>query len=305
MPKQSVVSGGSPGVALMAAGLIALAAASQVAFAAGAPSPAGRLPSAARDAGQDDAAAAREARRVIALDGAPSELAGAHLVLARIDNAAGRLETAFNHYREAIAYTAADRRGEPLLEFGLALYAAAKYPEAASILRKATEADPKLSRAHGELGNALAQMGKNEEAALAYRRAIQLDPGDDGAKDNLRIVEGRLEAAPRQPKPRPDSRPAPGAANPSGHYQIVAYAGWAQTSIQADFTLRPDGTAIDNWAKETWRWSYDAAAGAVKFTGGPYAGASVTFKPGESRLGVLLIKWPDLDEPAWAYRESK
>lgn len=258
-------------------------------------------------------AAEQTAKQAVAADGTPAQMARAHHVLALAAAATGRLDAAFDHHRERIAYTPADRRAGPLLDFGLVLYEAQRYPEAAEMLRRAVSADPELAVAHGELGNALAQMGRNAEAAAEYRRAIALDPEDDGAKGNLRIVEARLKkagsgaakpAAPERDVPRREA-PAASTASPAGHYQIVAYAGWAQTTIQADFTLRPDGTVIDNWSKKTWRWSFDPKTSTVRFFNGPYSDATVTFKPSESRHGVLLIKWPDLDEPAWAYRESK
>jgi tetratricopeptide (TPR) repeat protein len=268
------------------------------------------------------AAAEAAARQAVAADGTPSQLARAHHVLALAAAATGRLEAAFDHHRERIAHTPADKRGEPLLDYGLVLYEAQRYPEAAEVLRRATNADPNLAAAHGELGNALAQMGRNAEAAAAYRRAIALNPEDHGARENLQIVEARLQnagggaarpSAPREAPPRkaPQSeapkREAPAASNasPVGQYHVVAYSGWAQTTIQADFTLRPDGTVIDNWTKKTWRWSFDPGTSIVRFFNGPYSDAIVTFKPSLSRMGALHIKWADLDEPAWAYRESK
>ena len=74
---------------------------------------------------------------------------------------------------------------------GIAYGLAGNYQEAAKSLRLAIRLDPNHPDAHNNLGNALAEMGKLDEAIEAYRRAIALHPEEAiaaGSHNNLGIV---------------------------------------------------------------------------------------------------------------------
>ena len=55
----------------------------------------------------------------------------------------------------------------------------------------ATRIDPQFSRAWNNLGIALARLGRNELAARAYARALEIDPGLSPARDNLALLRAR------------------------------------------------------------------------------------------------------------------
>ncbi|NJL57343.1 tetratricopeptide repeat protein [bacterium] len=59
---------------------------------------------------------------------------------------------------------------------GLALAEQGKWDEAVTSYRRAIELDPNFAPAHSNLGNILRQQGKLEEAASHYRRAIEIEP---------------------------------------------------------------------------------------------------------------------------------
>src|SRR5713226_6505458 len=64
--------------------------------------------------------------------------------------------------------------------------------------RRALEIDPRDAQAHNNLGHALAQQGKVEEAIASYRRAIQADRGHAQAHCNLGLLlsrQGRFQEA--------------------------------------------------------------------------------------------------------------
>ena len=73
------------------------------------------------------------------------------------------------------------------------------YDEAIACFRKAIELDPKDAMAHNNLGDALRQKGQVDEAIACYRKAIELDPKYAAAHCNLgticSIPSGDYEAA--------------------------------------------------------------------------------------------------------------
>ena len=81
---------------------------------------------------------------------------------------------------------------------GVALQDQGKLDEAIACYRKAIELDPKYARAHNNLGNALQDQGKLDEAIACYRKAIELDPKDALAHNNLGNAlqdQGKLDEA--------------------------------------------------------------------------------------------------------------
>lgn len=63
---------------------------------------------------------------------------------------------------------------------GLALGDQGKFEEAIAILRKAVAIDPLFAPGHSNLGEVLKAQGSYEEAIVAYRKAIELDPKSAG-----------------------------------------------------------------------------------------------------------------------------
>jgi len=83
--------------------------------------------------------------------------------------------------------TAALRYQDPR-RAGTAAYAAGDYPLAELFFSQGDAADDWFNR-----GNALAHQGRYDEAALAYREALQRDPGAEDAQHNLELVEALQE----------------------------------------------------------------------------------------------------------------
>jgi len=61
--------------------------------------------------------------------------------------------------------------------------------------KNALKIDPSYSKAWGRLGLALLSNNQNEEAYEAYGKAIQLEPTNEGYKQNLKIVEEKIRAS--------------------------------------------------------------------------------------------------------------
>ena len=59
--------------------------------------------------------------------------------------------------------------------------------------KTALKIDPSYGKAWGRLGLALLSNNQFEEAFEAYNKAIQLEPTNDGYKQNLKIVEEKLK----------------------------------------------------------------------------------------------------------------
>ncbi|KKL20038.1 hypothetical protein LCGC14_2459480, partial [marine sediment metagenome] len=66
-----------------------------------------------------------------------------------------------------------------------------KTDEAAEAYRRAVEADPESAKAHSSLGNAERALGRPEAAEAAYKRAIELKPDSAEAHFNLASLYGK------------------------------------------------------------------------------------------------------------------
>ena len=87
-----------------------------------------------------------------------------------------------------------------LLRFG-------QFDRAAERYRAALEKFPNHPRVHNNLGVALAQLGRVDEAEAAFRRALALQPDMPEAVQGLRGLE-KLRAA-ASTRPAPDAAPTP------------------------------------------------------------------------------------------------
>jgi tetratricopeptide (TPR) repeat protein len=104
-------------------------------------------------------------------------------------------QQAADHYNRALKYRdkawelekeAAGASGEEAEK--LAKKITKQYEKAATALRSAIDADPKMYQAHGSLGYALRKLEKYDEALAAYDQALALNPGYSEA------IEYRAEA---------------------------------------------------------------------------------------------------------------
>jgi tetratricopeptide (TPR) repeat protein len=80
-------------------------------------------------------------------------------------------------------------------ELGLARGAARRWAESAVAYRAALEEEPGSADALNNLGWTLGELGFHDEGAEALRRALALRPGWDRARANLALVEARAAAA--------------------------------------------------------------------------------------------------------------
>ncbi|RJS18069.1 hypothetical protein DRW03_26365 [Corallococcus sp. H22C18031201] len=71
-----------------------------------------------------------------------------------------------------------DARGGSPLNAARNYYDGGQYEEALSCAAQAAALDPDLAAAHAERGVALAALGRESEAQLAFARALAIDPGD-------------------------------------------------------------------------------------------------------------------------------
>ena len=74
---------------------------------------------------------------------------------------------------------------------GQALATMGKFDEAVREIRKSVELDAKRADAHGDLGKILLHLGRNAEAESSLERALELDPNHSEARANLRKAQGR------------------------------------------------------------------------------------------------------------------
>jgi tetratricopeptide (TPR) repeat protein len=90
------------------------------------------------------------------------------------------------------------RKSRPHMNLGLALADTGRIEEAVTECNKAITLAPNSAKAHNNMGNFLAAQEKREEAVKSYVRAISLDAGYAKAYNNLGVVlaeMGRLDGA--------------------------------------------------------------------------------------------------------------
>ncbi|MBJ6765334.1 metallopeptidase family protein [Myxococcaceae bacterium JPH2] len=88
-----------------------------------------------------------------------------------------------------------DARGGSPLNAARNYYDGGQYEEALSCAAQAAALDPDLAAAHAERGVALAALGRESEAQLAFARALAIDPGDaEGLLGAARLYAVQLES---------------------------------------------------------------------------------------------------------------
>lgn len=108
----------------------------------------------------------------------------------------GRLDIAEGEFQKSL--TLDPNHQKSCLNLARVLIEGHRPTEALTVLDRAIEIDSTSSSAYRLKGNALGDLGRSDEAALAYQSAIQLDPEDAWSMNNLafiRIREGRYDDA--------------------------------------------------------------------------------------------------------------
>lgn len=131
--------------------------------------------------------------------------------LGRYFEGQARYEKAIAAYREAL-------KRDPLsveayTGLGMALAAQRRYGEAIRQFQAAVVLAPHAAYLHNNLGYAYLLSGAGEDAVKALEEARRLDPGHEKSRENLRIAQEKVAAA-----------PAPSAAEPSAGLTLVEVA---------------------------------------------------------------------------------
>jgi tetratricopeptide (TPR) repeat protein len=103
------------------------------------------------------------------------------------------------------------------------------YERAAAQWKKAVEADPEFSEAHGNLGAQYARLKRPAEAAEEFQKAIALDPATAHHQSNLALVLaqlGRLDEAESWARRAVKQE----NSNPTGHYVLGCILTWRAAS---------------------------------------------------------------------------
>jgi tetratricopeptide (TPR) repeat protein len=125
---------------------------------------------------------------------------------------------------------------DPLVAEGDAHFKAGAYHNAITTYRDAISRNPNNPEAHYKLALALAITGRLDAAVAEWKIVVQLDPSNQGARDNIARAEARLygtpapvAAAPPPPTPPPKQGPdiddlflKAVQANNQGDYQTAA-----------------------------------------------------------------------------------
>uniref|UniRef100_A0A0N5AJB1 SGTA_dimer domain-containing protein n=1 Tax=Syphacia muris TaxID=451379 RepID=A0A0N5AJB1_9BILA len=103
---------------------------------------------------------------------------------------ASQFEAAVNKYNEAIKL---NRDPAYFCNRAAAYCRLEQYDLAIQDCRTALALDPKYSKAYGRMGLALSCQNRYEHAVEAYKKALELDPGQESYKNNLKIAEDKLK----------------------------------------------------------------------------------------------------------------
>jgi Flp pilus assembly protein TadD len=113
-------------------------------------------------------------------------------VLGNVRSALGVTDRAVEAYREALVLDDGD--AWTMNNLGLLYIRDARYEEALPPLARAVQLRPKTAAFQNNLGVALERTGHLNEAAEAYRAALEVDPDHERARISLTRVEERLAA---------------------------------------------------------------------------------------------------------------
>ena len=109
---------------------------------------------------------------------------------------AGRLRDAEQSYRQVLA--AQPGHADSLHRLGVIAYQAEQPASAVELIRKAITLNAVAASYHAHLGLALAALGSRDEAVVASRAALRLDPNQPDTQNNLGVLleqQGELDQA--------------------------------------------------------------------------------------------------------------
>jgi tetratricopeptide (TPR) repeat protein len=101
----------------------------------------------------------------------------------------GRREEAVNHYRAAALYGPYPK---VFYNLGTALFELQRFDEAASALREAVRLKPDYVEAHNTLSSCLVALGRREEALDTYREVLRLRPDIADTWYNFALIQAGL-----------------------------------------------------------------------------------------------------------------
>lgn len=184
--------------------------------------------------------ASQSARRLAAI---PGEEGHGHLFLAAIQNDLGDHAASAAEYRQVLEYSPDGSRlplsiDEVLRQYGTVLYTLGQHERAVEILERSITVRPQTVT-YLNLGSALSQLGRTEEARNAWKTALEFSPNDPSAHEflaNAALEQKDAEEALKWLKPlavRPDLRSS------------TAYA------FQRAYVLLKDEPAAETWKEKT------------------------------------------------------
>jgi tetratricopeptide (TPR) repeat protein len=105
----------------------------------------------------------------------------------------GQNEEAIAKLKQAIEVEAS---ASPYSQLGMVYGKLGRNQEALAALDAAIKLDPNLAKAYVYRGNVLGVMGEWGKAIAEYKRALQIDPDDRDAMQNMSVAEGQLRRSP-------------------------------------------------------------------------------------------------------------
>ena len=115
---------------------------------------------------------------------------------------AGRLDEAEAAYKAEVQRDATDPKYLQAVNHLASLhFNGGRYGKAAQLYRYSASVNPADAETHQNLGSALAQSGRLREAVKSFQQALELDPGLDMARDNLRLAIEKINAQSGAPAP--------------------------------------------------------------------------------------------------------
>lgn len=115
--------------------------------------------------------------------------AGARLTLARLYAADGNLSSARDAYQRALGAGAGTV--QDWVNLGLICERLADPRGAIDAYNNAVAREPGAYQVYNQMGILLARMGRRDDAARCFTRAIEINPDDASARENLRQLQGR------------------------------------------------------------------------------------------------------------------
>ena len=192
-------------------------------------------------------------------------------------------------------------------EFGIALRRQGNLPAAIAAYRKALNLDPGQAATHFNLGNALKDRGDQEEAIAAYRLAVQAHPDHFRAWNNLGTIlheRGDHAGAVEAYEAALRIQPAypTGLSNLGNTLNRMGEREPALTAFNRALALQPDYPAAHNNLGTLWQEEGDLAAATAAY------GRALELRPdypeAHYNLGTVRHEQGALEEALACYRRA-